>query len=126
MPLVDEPGLEFIPGTHKRWHSDEALDVRLGQNGRQHYEDLPAAVSVIPKPGDVLVFSANMIRRGIYGLDRLSLDILFCDPVPELVTFVDGNCLPDQSTLARRENRTAFDSAIDVKANNKVMGVPTS
>jgi hypothetical protein len=126
LPLVDEPGLEFIPGTHKRWHSDEALDVRLGQNGRQHYEDLPAAVRVIPKPGDVLVFSANMIHRGIYGLDRLSLDILFCDSVAELVTFVDGNCLPDQSTLARLENRTAFDSAIDVKANNKVMGVTTS
>jgi hypothetical protein len=42
------------------------------------------------------------------------------------VTFVDGNCLPDQSTLARLENRTAFDSAIDVKANNKVMGVTAS
>ena len=99
MPLVDKPGLEFIPGTHKRWDSDEALDVRLGQNGPQHYEALPAVVRVIPKPGDVLVFSANMIHRGIYGLDRLSLDILFCDAVPELVTFVDGNCLPDQSTL---------------------------
>ena len=50
MPLVDEPGLEFIPGTHKWWDSDEALDVRLGQMGRQHYEALPAAVRVIPKP----------------------------------------------------------------------------
>jgi hypothetical protein len=126
IPLVDEPGLEFIPGTHKRWDSDEELDVRLGRNGRQHHDDLPAALRVIPKPGDLLVFSANMIHRGIYGLDRLSLDILFCDPVPALVKFVDDNCLPDQSTLARLENRTAFDSAIEVKANNKVMGVTTS
>jgi ectoine hydroxylase-related dioxygenase (phytanoyl-CoA dioxygenase family) len=123
IPLVDEPGLELIPGTHRRWDSDEELDVRLGLNGRQHHENLQSGLRVIPKPGDLLVFSANMIHRGIYGLDRLSLDILFCDPVPELLKFVDGNCLPGPSTLARLENRTAFDSAIEVKANHYVMQI---
>jgi len=62
-----------------------------------------------------LVFSANMIHRGLYGMDRLALDILFCDPVPELVEFIDDSCLPDPGTLAMLENRTAFDSAMEIK-----------
>ena len=106
------------PGLFDLTAKDEELDVRLGRNGRQHHEDLPAGLRVIPTPGDMLVFSANIIHRGIYGLDRLSLDILFCDPVPELLKFVDDNCLPGSSTLARLENRTAFDSTIEVKANH--------
>jgi ectoine hydroxylase-related dioxygenase (phytanoyl-CoA dioxygenase family) len=92
IPLVDEPGVELIPGTHRRWDSNEEFDVRLEQNGRKNHEDLPTGVRVTLDAGDLLVFSANMIHRGIYGMDRLSLDILFCDPVPELVKFVYDSC----------------------------------
>lgn len=35
IPLVDEPGVELIPGTHKRWDRDDELDVRLERNGRK-------------------------------------------------------------------------------------------
>jgi len=120
IPLVDEPGVELIPGSHRCWDSDEELDVRLEQNGRRNHDDLPASVRVTLNAGDLLVFSANMIHRGIYGMDRLSLDILFCDPAPELMKFIDDSCLPDSDTLKKLENSRAFEITIDIKTNNKV------
>ncbi len=118
IPLFDEPGVELIPGTHRRWDSSEELDVRLEQNGRKNYENLSDGVRVSLKAGDMLVFNANMIHRGVYGMDRLSLDILFCDPVPELVKFVDDDCLPDPETLGKLENASAFERAIEIKTNS--------
>lgn len=119
VPLVDEPGLELIAGTHRRWDSNEELDVRLEQNGRKNHEDLSTGVRVTLDAGDLLIFNANLIHRGIYGMDRLSLDILFCDPVPELVKFVDEGCLPDADTLAKLENASAFQRAIEIKTQNQ-------
>lgn len=116
VPLVDEPGVELIPGTHRRWDSEEELDVRLAQHGRNNYDDLPTGVQVALNAGDLLIFNANMIHRGIYGMDRLSLDILFCDPVPELVKFVDDACLPDFDILEKLENASAFKGTMLIKS----------
>lgn len=121
IPLVDEPGVELIPGTHRRWDSDNELDVRLEQNGHKNHENLLSGVRVNLSAGDLLVFSANMIHRGIYGMNRLSLDILFCDPAAELVKFVDDGCLPDSEILEKLENASAFESAIAIKTINKAM-----
>lgn len=87
IPLANEPGIELVPGTHKRWDTDEELAVRLENNGRRNYEDISTSVPIKLEAGDLLVFSANMVHRGLYGMDRLSLDILFCDPEPSLMKF---------------------------------------
>ena len=124
IPLSDEPGVELIPGTHMRWDKDDELDVRLERlerNGRKNHENLSTGKVVKLDAGDLLIFSANMIHRGIYGMDRMSLDILFCDPVPELIKFVDDDCLPDSDILERLENADAFECAIEIKTNNKAM-----
>lgn len=121
IPLVDEPGLELIPGTHKRWDSDEELSVRLEQNGKKNHDNLDSGVSVVLNAGDLLVFSANMIHRGVYGMDRMALDILFCDSVVELFKFVDGSCLPDPEILAKLEYADAFERSIEIKTNRKAM-----
>lgn len=118
IPLVDEPGIELVPGTHKRWDTDEELDVRLERNGRKNHNDLSTGVRVKLKAGDLLVFSAHMIHRGIYGMERMALDILFCDPSPDLMTFVDNSCLPDQNIIEKLENPTAFVNTIKSKALN--------
>lgn len=117
IPLVDEPGVELIPGTHRRWDSDDELDVRLELNGRKNHEDLGTGVIVKLDAGDLLVFSANLIHRGVYGMNRLSLDILFCDPAPELMNFVDDDCLPDSDMLERIEDANAFRNSIEIKIN---------
>ncbi|WP_105103037.1 phytanoyl-CoA dioxygenase family protein [Microbulbifer pacificus] len=116
IPLRDEPGLELVPGTHTRWDNCEELDVRLERNGRRNHEPLSSAIKVRLDAGDLLIFSANMIHRGLYGMNRLSLDILFCDPVEDLVQFVNEHCLPDENTLSTLEVPDAFSRAIDIKA----------
>jgi len=52
-------------------------------------------------------------------MDRMALDILFCDPGAEVMKFVDDNWLPDQEILAELENADAFEQAIEIKTNNK-------
>lgn len=121
IPLADEPGVELMPGTHRRWDQGDELDVRLERNGRKNHENLSTGIKVSLDAGDLLIFSANMIHRGVYGMDRMSLDILFCDPVPELVKFVDDSCLPESDILDKLENADAFMSAIELKTNNKAM-----
>lgn len=119
IPLVDEPGIELIPGSHKHWDSEEELEVRLEQNGRINSENLSSGVTVPLAAGDLLVFSANMIHRGLYGKNRFAFDILFCDPDPELAKFVDDDCLPDKDTLVAIENPRAFNNTIRLKNSSK-------
>ncbi|GAB1255772.1 hypothetical protein NBRC116494_02740 [Aurantivibrio plasticivorans] len=94
IPLRDERGIEVVPGTHRRWDTQDELDVRLEQNGRRHSEDLNGAKTITLSAGDLLVFSANMIHRGLYGGNRLSLDILYCKPSEETLRFIDPEVLP--------------------------------
>ncbi|MEP2654125.1 MAG: phytanoyl-CoA dioxygenase family protein, partial [Paraglaciecola sp.] len=79
IPLKDEPGIELIPGSHKQWDNEEELQVRLQQNGHTNAEHLSRGKTLPLQYGDALVFSANMIHRGLYGNNRLTLDILYCE-----------------------------------------------
>ncbi|MEM9274895.1 MAG: phytanoyl-CoA dioxygenase family protein [Cyanobacteria bacterium P01_F01_bin.143] len=117
IPLVDEPGIELIPGTHKRWDTADELDVRLEKNGHQNHENLSTGVKIELDAGDLLVFSANIIHRGLYGRNRLSLDILFCDPEPNLIEFVKNDCLPTQTIMNSLEDATAFTNTAKLKTN---------
>jgi len=121
IPLLDEPGMELVPASHKNWDSQEELEVRLENNHRKNHESLSSGVVEKLNAGDLLVFSANMIHRGLYGLDRLALDILFCDSDPDLLKFAEDDCLPNQDILSSLENAEAFNNtlAIKNKTNNK-------
>jgi len=99
--LVDEPGIELVPGTHERWDTEQEFEIRTEKNGRHVYDDLPGAHKLKLKAGDLLVFSANMIHRGLYAPDRLALDILYCDPVPSLLEYCKETCLPNAQELKR-------------------------
>ena len=99
--LVDEPGIEVVPGTHKRWDTVQEYETRTETNGRNSYNDLPDAKKIKLDTGDLLVFSANMIHRGLYAPDRLALDLLYCDPAPQLLHYVKEACLPDRQELQK-------------------------
>ena len=94
LALKRERGIELIPGSHRRWDRDDELDVRLGQNGRHHHEALNSGVSVALNVGDMLVFSAAMIHRGLYGLNRMALDILFCENAPQCLPYINHRAQP--------------------------------
>ena len=108
IPLTPELGLELVPGSHRAWDSAEEFAVRTEHHGRKCFEDLASGQAVALQPGDLLVFSANMIHRGLYGLDRFALDILFCDMDPDLLKYAEPDCLPDAADLHTLENSVAF------------------
>jgi len=97
--LSPEPGLELVPGSHRCWDTPLQLAVRLQQDGHSNSEPMAEAVVVPLLPGDLLIFSANMLHRGLYGLDRLAFDMLYCEREPGLLAHVREDCLPDADML---------------------------
>jgi ectoine hydroxylase-related dioxygenase (phytanoyl-CoA dioxygenase family) len=116
VPLFDELGIELVPGTHKRWDSDEEYDVRQEENGRLSSEDLSTGKKIKLAAGDLLVFSADMIHRGLYGLDRLALDILVFDSAANFVDYVDDDCLPDIAMLDKIDDPRLFINTLYLKS----------
>ncbi len=117
IPMTPEPGLELVPGSHKNWDTPEELDVRLEQNGKKNFDALSTGQKVPLEVGDLLVFSANMIHRGLYGMDRFSFDLLFCDAIPELLAYADSDCLPDANELETLECPDCFANSIHAKSD---------
>jgi len=111
VPLFDEPGMELVPGSHKRWDNEEEYEVRQEENNRTSCEALSTGKEIKLNAGDLLVFSADMIHRGLYGMDRLAFDILIFDSTGSgsiYADYVDGDCVPTQSQLKAIENPTLF------------------
>lgn len=99
IPLTADPGVEVIPGSHKNWDTDEELQIRLEKNGHKHSENLSNGVQIPLVVGDVLLFSANMIHRGLYGNNRLALDILYCERDTQLTEFIQFKHQPSVEKL---------------------------
>lgn len=118
VPLFDELGMELVPGTHKRWDSDEEYDVRQEEKGRVSSESLSSGKKIKLAAGDILVFSADMIHRGLYGLDRLALDILVFDPSANFADYVDDDCLPDSLMLDKIDDPRIFLNTIQLKSSS--------
>ena len=116
VPLFDELGMELVPGTHKRWDSEEEFNVRQEIKGRVSSESLSTGKKIKLAAGDLLLFSADMIHRGLYGLDRLALDILVFDSAADFVDYVDDDCLPDTSILAKIDDPRLFMNTIHLKS----------
>jgi ectoine hydroxylase-related dioxygenase (phytanoyl-CoA dioxygenase family) len=116
VPLFDEPGMELVPETHKRWDSDEEFNVREEIKGRVSSESLSTGQKIELAAGDLLVFSADMIHRGLYGLDRLALDILVFDSAGDYADYVDDDCLPDSSMLDKIIDPRLFMNTINLKS----------
>ncbi|TGM17095.1 deoxygenase [Leptospira selangorensis] len=113
IPFYPDPGLEFIPGSHARWDNEEEYDVRLEKNGHKNYEDLPGSVLVSQNPGDLLVFSAHLIHRGIYGQNRHSLDILYTNFPDKKSNSKMFRQFPEESILSQLENPEIFEQSED-------------
>ena len=117
VPLFDELGMELIPGTHKRWDNEEEFAVRQEEQGRVSSENLPLGKAIKLAAGDLLVFSADMIHRGLYGLDRLALDILVFDTDGGFADYIDDDCLPDEMTLQKITHPRLFSNTLALKVN---------
>lgn len=108
IPMKAELGIELIPRTHREWDLPHEFDVRNSLNGSVPSDDLQRGKIISLERGDLLVFSANMIHRGLYGKDRFSFDIIFCDNIPEMKDFIDKNNYPSEAILEKLENKALF------------------
>ncbi len=99
LALAPEPGLELIPGSHNRWDTDLEFSVRMAQEGCAVHDELPNSHKIALETGDLLIFSANMIHRGLYGGQRMAFDMLYCDPLPSLLQYVNPDCLPNSDEM---------------------------
>ena len=115
--LEDEPGIEIVPGSNHTWDTSEELDVRLQLNGRKHSEDLSTGKKLPMKKGDLLIFSANTIHRGLYGMERRAFDILFCEAVPSMMKFLQPEVLPDLAMLEKISCPDAFATSMGFIGN---------
>lgn len=115
VPLFDELGIELVPGTHKRWDNEEEHNVRQEEKGKVSSDNLSLGIEIALAEGDLLVFSADMIHRGLYGLDRLALDILVFDPTADFADFVDKDCLPTSDMLEHIDNPRLFVNTLRLK-----------
>ncbi len=107
--LRDEKGLELIPGSHQRWDTEDEFNVRYSLNGHNNYQNLPNSHCIALERGDLLIFSANIIHRGLYGEDRLSLDILYCEESEEIFKYSDKECHPSaEERLSIQDPRIFF------------------
>ncbi|WP_255546800.1 phytanoyl-CoA dioxygenase family protein [Moritella sp. 36] len=116
VPLFDELGMELIPGTHKRWDNEEEFNVRQEIKGKVSSDSISGGKVINLAAGDLLVFSADMIHRGLYGMDRLALDILVFDPDGDFADYVDDECLPSIEMLDKIDDPRLFMSTLDLKA----------
>jgi hypothetical protein len=116
IPLVAEKGLELIPGSHRRWDTEQERAVRLQLNGRAHHEDLPGALLIDLAPGDVLVFHAQMIHRGCYRHAPLRHALDLCVGRSHRLTdgFLDAAVLPSAEEITRLNNPAWFRRARDI------------
>lgn len=115
VPLFEELGMELVPGTHKRWDNDEEFEVRQEENGHHSNESLSTGRQIKLSPGDVLVFSADMLHRGLYGKDRLAFDILVFDSVGDYIDYIDNDCLPDIEMLDKIDDPRIFLNTLSLK-----------
>lgn len=120
IPLIQEKGIELIPGTHQRWDTAQERDVRLELNGHKNSEDLPGAVLIELAPGDVLIFSAQMIHRGNYRLNesRKALDLCIGKQHPLTSTYLDESTLPDVDEVDQIANNRWYKLARELAASN--------
>ena len=116
IPLFDEPGMELVPKTHKRWDTEEEFNVRQEEKGRLSNEDLSTGKQIKLAAGDLLVFSADMIHRGLYGLDRLALDVLVFYTAGDFSDYVDEDCLPELSVVDKINDPTLFINTLQLKS----------
>ncbi|MFG6103541.1 phytanoyl-CoA dioxygenase family protein [Leptothoe sp. EHU-05/26/07-4] len=116
IPLVAEKGVELIPETHKRWDTELERNVRFEQNGHRNYESLPGSVLIELEPGDVLIFSAQIIHRGNYALNptRKALDLCVGKPHPLVESFLDPTDLPTDEEIKHIQNSNWYDLARNI------------
>lgn len=113
IPLIPETGFELVPGSHRRWDTEQERQTRLELAGRAKSDALTNGKCFDLQPGDVLIFSAHILHRGHYlnNPERLSLDILLGKPHALVSSSLDERQLPTDEELELVEHPLWYQNA---------------
>lgn len=113
IPLLDESGIELIPGSHKRWDTELERKVRFELEGHEDSGALAGSKLIELSAGDLLIFNAQMLHRGNYALnhERKALDLCIGKPHPLSIDFLDKSVLPTNQELTQLDNPSWFHAA---------------
>ena len=113
IPLLDETGVELIPGSHKRWDTELERKVRFELDEYENSETLADSKLIALSQGDLLIFNAQMLHRGNYALnhERKALDLCIGKPHPLSIDLLDKSVLPTSQELTQLDNPSWFQAA---------------
>lgn len=116
IPLVAEKGIAIIPGTHRRWDTSLEAAVRFEREGHRRSDDLPGMRLISLEPGDLLIFDAQMIHRGVYRQNarRMAFDLCIGQPHPFTLPYLDHAVLPTAAELPRIANNAWYRHAFEL------------
>jgi len=70
--LVESEDLEYVPGSHLRWDTEEEFAIRLANDkANNRSNSMPGALRFRLEPGDGVAFAPNGLHRGRYHVDKL-------------------------------------------------------
>ena len=69
--LEPSDDIEYVPGSHRRWDTDEEYFVRRADEGANSRNELSGAQRIALQPGDAVGFNAYGLHRGRYHADKL-------------------------------------------------------
>lgn len=119
IPLIEEKGIEFVAGTHKRWDTNLEREIRFELNGHKNSEELSNSKLIGLSPGDILIFNAQMIHRGNYELNtnRKAFDLCVGKFHPLASSFLDPKVLPTENELNIIKNNQWYTRAKEITVN---------
>ncbi|MCW7488768.1 phytanoyl-CoA dioxygenase family protein [Leptospira meyeri] len=108
IPLEKDPGIWLVPGSHKRWDTEEERKIRLELDGKKNHEDITNQFLIPHNPGDLLVFSAHLIHKGNYNSNRFSFDILYTNFPERKETAEHWNHFPNNDEFQNQQTESIF------------------
>ena len=68
---METSDVEYVPGSHLRWDTDEEYRIRLADGqANSRSNAMPDAVRIHQHPGDAVAFEALGLHRGRYHTDK--------------------------------------------------------
>ena len=69
--LVPSDDIEVVPGSHRRWDTDEEYAIRRADEQKNSRSNaMPGALRVALEPGDAVAFNPLALHRGRYHADK--------------------------------------------------------
>jgi hypothetical protein len=119
--LIPSDHSQFVPGSHRRWDTDEEFYIRRSNDQKYIYSNLmPNAITTHQEPGDVAAFHHNGIHRGRYWTHvyRRTLMLTFTSmaakPIKDEFTYQPWCLDPNYLDGVKPETKAFFNRFTDV------------